>query len=287
MSTTSLHGCIHGVSCRAICSSDTRCVFMKKQLNLFFLALGFFSRIPMPAWVEYSPELLNRSSRYYTLVGWLLGALVAAVFLTASYIFSTNVSIWLAMVCSLLLTGVFHEDGLADTADGFGGAFAREKKLQIMKDSRIGSYGAAALIMALLGKYLLLAESTHIALALLVAYALSRTLAASLIFTMPYVADDDSSKSKPLANNQSKTDFFILIITAAPIFFVLQWQAALALGLGLLVLRQLLQGYFLKQIGGYTGDCLGSAQQIAELSIYALLLIIAGTMPNYLQGILL
>ncbi|MFC3114163.1 adenosylcobinamide-GDP ribazoletransferase [Cellvibrio fontiphilus] len=260
---------------------------MKQQLNLFFLALGFFSRIPMPAWVEYSPELLNRSSRYYTLVGWLLGALVALVFLAASYFFSTNTSIWLAMVFSLLLTGAFHEDGLADTADGFGGAFAREKKLQIMKDSRIGSYGAAALIMALLGKYVLLADSSAIALSLLVAYPLSRTLAASLIFTMPYVADEDSSKSKPLANNQSKMDFFILILTALPVFLLLHWQAAIMLAAALVLLRQLLQAYFLKQIGGYTGDCLGAAQQIAELSIYAALLLIATAMPNYLQGFLL
>lgn len=260
---------------------------MKKQFNLFFLALGFFSRIPMPAWIEYSPELLNRSSRYYTLVGWFLGALVAALYFAASQIFSTSISIWLAMAFSLLLTGVFHEDGLADTADGFGGAFAREKKLQIMKDSRIGSYGAAALIMALLGKYILLSETTQIAIALLIAYALSRTLAASLIFTMPYVADEDKSKSKPLANNQSKADFLILVLTSLPVFLFLHWHAVLALAGGLLLLRQLLTIYFLKQIGGYTGDCLGAAQQISELGIYVALLLIAGFMPHYLSGFLL
>lgn len=260
---------------------------MKKQLNLFFLALGFFSRIPMPAWVEYSPELLNRSSRYYTLVGWLLGALVAGVYVAASQVFSTPVSIWLAMVFSLLLTGVFHEDGLADTADGFGGAFVREKKLLIMKDSRIGSYGAVALVMALLGKYLLLAESHTIALNLLIAYALSRTLAASLIFTMPYVADEDSSKSKPLANNQSKTDFLILVITALPIFLLLHWQAASAVIIALLILRQLIKMYFMRQIGGYTGDCLGAAQQVSELLIYAVLLLCGVTSAKYLPGFLL
>lgn len=255
---------------------------MKKQLNLFFLALGFFSRTPMPAWVEYSPQLLNRSSRYYTLVGWLLGALVAGVFVAASQLFSTSISIWLAMVFSLLLTGVFHEDGLADTADGFGGAFAREKKLLIMKDSRIGSYGAAALVMALLGKYVLLAETSAIALSLLIAYALSRTLAASLIFTLPYVADEDSSKSKPLANNQSRTDFFILVITAAPIFALLHWQTACVVIVALLVLRQLITRYFLRQIGGYTGDCLGAAQQVSELVIYAVLIVSTQFTPGFL-----
>lgn len=237
----------------------------------------------MPAWIEYSPELLNRSSRYYTLVGWLLGALVAGLFLAASQLFSPSVSLWLAMACSLLLTGVFHEDGLADTADGFGGAFLREKKLLIMKDSRIGNYGAAALIMALLGKYVLLIESTHIAMSLLIAYALSRTFAASLVFDMHYVANDEGSKSKPLANNQSKTDCFILVITALPVFALLHWQAAITLLVMLTILRQLMKRYFIKQIGGYTGDCLGAAQQVNELAIYAVLLLIV----KYTSGFLL
>lgn len=246
---------------------------MKQQLNLFFLALGFFSRIPMPAWIVYSPENLNRASRYFTLVGWLLGGLVALVFITVDYYFSHSVSLWFAMGFSLLLTGAFHEDGLADTADGFGGAFAREKKISIMKDSRIGTYGAAALIMALLGKYVLLVENTQIALSLIIAYALSRTVAASLVFDMRYVADADGSKSKPLANNQSKTDLVILLASGLPIFAFIEWQAALLIIVVLILLRYAAKFYFQKQIGGYTGDCLGAAQQISELGIYVLLLV--------------
>lgn len=246
---------------------------VKNQLNLFFLALGFFSRIPMPAWIDYSPENLNRASRYFTLVGWLLGGLVALVFFVADYLFSNSISLWLAMVFSLLLTGAFHEDGLADTADGFGGAFVREKKISIMKDSRIGTYGAAALVMALLGKYLLLIENTQIALSILIAYALSRAVAASLVFDMRYVADDDGSKSKPLANNQSKTDLVILLATCFPIFFLLHWQKAFLIIAILIVVRYAAKFYFQQQIGGYTGDCLGAAQQMSELVIYAMLLV--------------
>jgi len=251
---------------------------VKQQFNLFFLALGFFSRIPMPAWIEYSPENLNRASRYFTLVGWLLGGIVALVFLAADTLFSTSISLWLAMGFSLLLTGAFHEDGLADTADGFGGAFVREKKISIMKDSRIGTYGAAALVMALLGKYLLLIENNHIALGIFIAYGLSRAVAASLVFDMRYVADDDGSKSKPLANNQSKTDLIILLATGLPIFFLLHWQKAILLIATLIAVRYAAKFYFQKQIGGYTGDCLGAAQQISELTIYAALLIHFGQM---------
>lgn len=248
---------------------------IKYQLNLFFLALGFFSRIPMPAWVSYSPENLNRSSRYFTLVGWLLGGLVAVVFCVMNLFFSLNISLWSAMVFSLLLTGAFHEDGLADTADGFGGGYTIEKKLNIMKDSRIGTYGAAALIMGLLGKYLLLLESSHLAVSILIAYVLSRTLAASLIFDMNYVTDTDSSKSKPLANNLSKTDLLILLITSLPVFIFLTWQSALLLCCILILVRYACKFYFIKQISGYTGDCLGAAQQVTELIIYALLLLLS------------
>ena len=246
---------------------------MKQQFNLFFLALGFFSRIPMPRWIDYSPENLNRASRYFTLVGWLLGGLVALVFLAADYLFSNSISLWLAMAFSLLLTGAFHEDGLADTADGFGGAFAREKKISIMKDSRIGTYGATALVMALLGKYLLLIENAQIALSIVIAYALSRAVAASLVFDMRYVADDDGSKSKPLANNQSRTDLIILLATCLPVFLLLPWQKAVLIIATLILLRYAAKFYFQKQIGGYSGDCLGAAQQISELTIYALLLV--------------
>lgn len=227
----------------------------------------------MPAWVEYTPENLNRASRYFTLVGWCLGGLVATVFFTASYLFSASVSLWLAMGFSLLLTGAFHEDGLADTADGFGGAFAREKKISIMKDSRIGTYGATALVMALLGKYVLLIENTQIALSIVIAYALSRAVAASLVFDMRYVADDDGSKSKPLANNQSKTDLAFLIATCLPIYCLLHWQKASFIIAAMVLVRYAAKYYFQKQIGGYTGDCLGAAQQVCELVIYALLLV--------------
>lgn len=227
----------------------------------------------MPVWIVYSPENLNRASRYFTLVGWLLGGLVALVFIAADTIFSNSVSLWLAMGFSLLLTGAFHEDGLADTADGFGGAFAREKKISIMKDSRIGTYGATALVMALLGKYVLLVENTQIALSLIIAYALSRAVAASLVFDMRYVADDDGSKSKPLANNQSKTDLIILLASGLPIFALIEWQTALLIIMVLILLRYAAKFYFQKQIGGYTGDCLGAAQQISELGIYVLLLV--------------
>lgn len=240
------------------------------EINLFWLALGYFSRIPMPKSVVYNLENLNHASRYFTLVGWLLGFLVVGIYYLSNQIFSVNISIWLCMIASLLLTGAFHEDGLADTADGLGGGFTREKKLSIMKDSRIGTYGASALLMALIGKFILLQEINNLLIAIPVAYALSRTLASILLFTMNTVSDSETEKPKPLAKAQSSVDVIILLSTCLPIIFLLSGKAFFLLIILLISLGYASRYYFNKQLGGVTGDCLGATQQIAELSIYLL-----------------
>ncbi len=241
-----------------------------REVNLFLLALGYFSRIPMPKWVRYSPENLNHASRYFTLVGWLLGCLVVGVFYLSDQFFSVAISIWLCMLVSILLTGAFHEDGLADTADGLGGGFTRERKLSIMKDSRIGTYGACALLMALIGKFILLQEIENLLIVIPIAYALSRMLACSLLFTMNVVSDPETEKAKPQAKAQSHLDMFILVATCLPIVLLLQVKTLLFLLFLLIALRCVLQYYFNKQLGGITGDCLGASQQITELCIYLL-----------------
>ena len=98
---------------------------MRRELELFFTAIMFFTRLPVPE-LEYSQEKLNASSRYFPLVGILVGALSATVFMFSSLIFSTNISMLLSMITSILITGAFHEDGFADTCDGFGGGYTKE-----------------------------------------------------------------------------------------------------------------------------------------------------------------
>lgn len=242
------------------------------ELNLFFLALGYFSRIPMPKWIEYSPDNLNHASRYFTLVGWLLGLCVGGIYYLSQQFFSVNISIWLCILFSLLLTGAFHEDGLADTADGLGGGFTREKKLTIMKDSRIGTYGACVLLMALGGKFILLQETSSIIMCLAIAYALSRTTAVSLLFNMKIASDPDTEKAKPMAQTQSLTDKCVLLLTALPVIFLVDWKTLLLLVVLLIGIHQIAKMYFNHHLNGVTGDCLGATQQVSELCIYLLLI---------------
>ncbi|OLQ88341.1 adenosylcobinamide-GDP ribazoletransferase [Vibrio panuliri] len=245
------------------------------QLELFWLALGFFSRLPIPKNTPYDEKRMNQAGRFFGLVGVLLGVICAVAFHLLAAMFPLTVAVFLTMVLSLLLTGAFHEDGLTDMADGIGGGMTLERRLTIMKDSRIGTYGAATLIMALLGKFVLLTELAPLSnmfAVIVVCYGLSRVVAASLIYDMPYVSDPDASKSKPLANRQSSSDLAILIATGVLVSLLLPVEIAVSLVAAAVVFRYGLKRWLLARIGGFTGDCLGAAQQLSELMSYLIIL---------------
>jgi len=253
---------------------------LRAQINLFFLSLSFFSRIPVPKSVEYSAKLLNQSGRYFSLVGLLLAAILVVFYLVVQPYFSDTVAIILLVILSLILTGAFHEDGLADMADGIGGGLTVAQRLDIMKDSRIGTYGALSLLMALLLKLMLLielAQQQQVIASLLLGYGLSRALAASLIFDMTYVTESSggeikASKSKPLANQQSLLELLILVsIGLLPLLLFPLYTSIIILAV-LLIFRGLFKKWLNANIGGYTGDCLGACQQISELLIYLVII---------------
>ena len=123
------------------------------QLRLVLTAIQYFTRLPVPRWVGYSDRQLNDASRYFPLVGILVGLFTGAVFLLAMRVFPQPIAVLLSMLAGVLLTGGFHEDGLADVCDGFGGGRDRPQILAIMKDSRVGSYGVLGLSLALLQIY--------------------------------------------------------------------------------------------------------------------------------------
>ncbi|WP_155949210.1 adenosylcobinamide-GDP ribazoletransferase [Gayadomonas joobiniege] len=246
---------------------------MAKQLNLFFLALGFFSRLPIPKNTKYSPELLNQANRYFTAVGWLLAGLTLFVWSVANQYFSGDISVWITLIFSLFLTGVFHEDGLADTCDGFGGGQNKADKLRIMKDSRLGTYGVTGLFVILSGRLILWSEAaTDLMIVIPVSFVISRCLAASFIYDCAYVQETDS-KSKPLANQQSLLELSTNLLFALPVFCLLPLAKAMGLLVIIVVLRVLLKRLFKRQIGGYTGDNLGAVQQISELIIILVVLV--------------
>lgn len=241
---------------------------MKHQWRLFLLALGFLTRLPLPAIKGFDPAELNDAARYFPLVGMMVGLLAALVLMASLRLhLPVMVAISLSMVASVWLTGAFHEDGLADTMDGLGGGWTKEQALTIMKDSRIGSYGAIALVLALLFKFVSL---SHISLeilpcVMLAAHAVSRLAAVLVIASQEYVREE--GKAKPLAHKLSAASLCVALFTGfAPLALL---PAGLWLALVPVVLVWLWFSRKLRhRLGGYTGDCLGAMQQFTELAFY-------------------
>jgi adenosylcobinamide-GDP ribazoletransferase len=253
---------------------------MRNELNYFATALMFFTRIPIPFTVEYSDEIMNKSQKYFPMVGWVVGGIAALVYWILQHFFSIEISLVLSMVSSVLLTGGFHEDGFTDSCDAFGGGYGKEKIMTIMKDSRIGAYGVLGIILLLLLKFLTLTSisnlSTHLVLiAIIAAHTSSRFIAGTMIYTHQYVTDIDKSKSKPLANKRLSYNalFFSFVTTLLPFILFEQWIFLLALPISYLG-KLYLAWYFKKHIGGYTGDCLGAIQQVCEVLFYLAIILL-------------
>jgi adenosylcobinamide-GDP ribazoletransferase len=245
-----------------------------QQVRLFFIALQFFTRLPIPSWVGFEAGWLQHASRYFPLVGCVVAAIAAAVYFAAALVLPAPVAAVLSTAASIYLTGAFHEDGFADACDGLGGGMTRERVLEIMKDSRVGAYGAIGIVCMLAAKLSALAMlPPRVAVgALFLAHPLSRLAAASLIWQLDYVRAE--GKAKPLAQQMTAGEFAIAAVTAllpAPILIALGWIApgALLAALAAAVLAAVWLGLKLrKRLGGYTGDCLGAVQQLAEALIY-------------------
>lgn len=251
---------------------------LRRQFEYFCNALVFYSRIPGPARLTYNDTLLARGSRYFPLIGMLLAALGAAVIYVLAQFLPQSVAVLLGMALLLLSTGAFHEDGLADACDGFGGGYSPEKILHIMKDSRIGTYGAAALCMILLARWqsLSLLPLTAIIGVMICAAGLSRAAAISISLFLPYQRLDLDSKAKPIARNLRRKDVLLAWgFALLPLCWMPNLFALLALA-SCIAIAILAGRYYLRHLGGYTGDCLGAAQQISELVILILGLAVCG-----------
>ncbi|MDR2031600.1 MAG: adenosylcobinamide-GDP ribazoletransferase [Azoarcus sp.] len=254
--------------------------FLRAEAELFFGALRFFTRLPTPAWAGHSADKLNRASRYFPAAGLIVGVIGAAVWYGAQLFWPHDVAVLLALAATVWTTGAFHEDGLTDMVDGFGGGQDKIRILEIMKDSRIGAFGMIAFVFVLLGRFLALAAlpASLVAPALIAGHAASRFFAVALLRFMDYVREDALAKAKPIATRIGGRDLCIAGLTAlAPGFFLppARFFCALLLAAGAAFW---LARLYRRRLGGYTGDCLGAAQQAAELAFYL------GALAHWPQG---
>lgn len=255
-------------------------------LRHYLLALQFFTRIPvtgaLAAWVGYSPAMLRASAAHFPGIGWLVGGLVAVISATLFAVLPDSpmaplVVAVLGTVVSVLLTGAFHEDGLADVADGLGGSSDRGRALVIMKDSRVGAFGALALVLIVLTKVSLLALAGSVdpgamVWGLFAAHVASRSFPLLLIRAMPHVGDAAGSKSKPLADQISISSQMVAVLwllAAIALVAGLADDVPLAMPMACAALACLwMWRWFDTRLQGFTGDCLGATQQVCEVAFY-------------------
>ncbi|MDC0078056.1 adenosylcobinamide-GDP ribazoletransferase [Deltaproteobacteria bacterium] len=239
-------------------------------------AFIFYSRIPLPS--SWFSAKTSHCSRYFSLVGWLVGGVSVGIWLLAQMMFSDSsgtllevslpIAILLGMIAAVLLTGALHEDGFADTCDGFGGGWSPEERLRIMKDSRIGTYGALGLVFLLLLKFfvLLQIETAILPWAWLAGNTLSRFVSISQLRFLDYVQDAAKSKSGPMTEFSGVDLIVNAVFGLLPLLFIGNqvWVALPAVA----IVWWFLLMYFKRKLGGVTGDCLGATQQLSEVVFY-------------------
>jgi len=233
----------------------------------FLTAVQFLTRIPVPSFA-FEPDMVFAAAKYYPVIGTLVaGGAIAVERLLRGHL-PQQVTALAVVIYLVAVTGGFHEDGLADTFDGIGGGWTRERRLEIMRDSRIGSYGSLAICLSLLARWQLLATMPRAGFAayLLTAHALCRWTVVPLSQMLPPARADGLGAQ--VASKLSTATIVTASLLASAI-------AGTALGLGAVTpliavcgVTALSALLYRAKLGGISGDCLGATNQLAEIAVY-------------------
>jgi adenosylcobinamide-GDP ribazoletransferase len=246
---------------------------MMETLQDVAAAFQFLTRLPL-SWLPYRPDALARAAKFFPLVGLAMGAAAVGIYrLLSPHLPATDVALLIVLV-STLTSGGLHEDGLADVADAFGGGCDRQKALEIMKDSRIGSYGALAIVFSVVGRVLLLANLPS---AQFIPYAISAEvlcrwtvlpLGATLSGARKQVSQELQGQGARIARQISGASLIVGTLLA---FGIVGYLMRISMGIPIIAasIVTLLSGiYYKRRIGGITGDCFGATIQLTLIAIY-------------------
>ena len=243
--------------------------FAKSELPAFMQALQFLTRLRPPVEVEFTPEVLRASPRWYPAAGVVIGVITGVIYWGAALLFDPVLAALISTASGLIVTGALHEDGFADACDGLGGVRPRERVLEIMRDSRIGTYGVLGLGVILATKVAVLTVLPVMAVpfALVAGHAASRASMLWVMASSDYVRADGAASGVAggLDQRAIAIGFATAALTLLPLLWVLPVQSVVlglaGLALGHFAMRHRYEG----RLGGYTGDCLGAVQQCSEL----------------------
>jgi len=232
------------------------------------VAFQFLTRIPMPS-IAFEADSLSRATKFFPLVGLVVGSGAVLVQKLLMSHMSRPLVPLIVLIYLVLITGCLHEDGLADTADGFGGGRTKDQILAILKDSRIGSYGATALVLSLLSRYLLLASlpMEHFAAYVISSNVLCRWSSLPLSYFLPPAREQDGQGARIAKLTSLASLIFGSVFSLVVVAFALRWSAVAPLLAA--ILAAALSGWlYAGRIGGVTGDCFGATNQLTEIAVY-------------------
>jgi adenosylcobinamide-GDP ribazoletransferase len=240
---------------------------LTRWLNDLFAAFQFLTRISVIP-VEYQPDTLSRAAAYFPLVGLAVGAAAVLLHLLLVPHLSRLICALAVVIFLVLITGGLHEDGLADVADAFGGGWDREQILRILKDSRIGSFGAIALALSLGARCLLIASlplSRFVGF-MISAQVLCRWTALPLGYFLQSARED--GQGARIARKVGGTSLIIGTVLAFGIAAVLLRARCWSVVVVAIIVTFLTRIYYHRRIGGVTGDCFGATIQLTEIAVY-------------------
>lgn len=240
---------------------------LTQELKYYLSAQSFLTRLPTPEWVGHDENRLARAAKWFPAVGLFLGLVVGLVWLLAGWLTTPAIAAGLTLAALILLTGALHEDGFADCCDGLGGGATRKKALEIMRDSRIGAYGAVGLVISIGLRWAALSSFSIWAglAALMIALATGRAAMVLILRYGEYARETGAADSAAGGVEADETLLAAgIALTTGLILGGLSGllAAAAALGLAMLWLR-----WLRKKLGGYTGDGLGAAEQISQITV--------------------
>jgi len=258
---------------------------IRTHLRACAAAFTFLTRIPAHRLVSHDTSDLSRASLYFPLVGCIVGLAGGIAYAAGTYLWPTALSVVLSVAVTVWMTGAFHEDALADALDGFGGGWGQAHILAIMKDSRIGSSALIGVILVLAAKLEaltiiatagattdILTAAAAVTKALIAAHVLGRWSSLPLIWRQPYVRPDTPgerpSAGRPFVAGVTRGNVVLTSVASLMIVVAVLRGQALPVLIVAVLGTAIADRYFAKHLGGITGDALGAANQLIELSVY-------------------
>jgi adenosylcobinamide-GDP ribazoletransferase len=232
------------------------------------VAFQFLTRLPISR-IPYRPDSLSRSAKFFPVVGLVIGLGASGLQRMLTPHLSRALVALLVLTFLVLITGGLHEDALADAADAFGGGWKREQVLTILRDSRIGSFGALALVISVLARFLLLSTlPVNRFMALVVsAHVLGRWTTLPLSYFLRPAREDDGQGAR-VAQKISATSLLAGTLLSLAIVLCLLRRTFWIPVLAAFVVSAFTGVYYFRRIGGITGDCFGATNQLTEIAVY-------------------